>query len=265
MTEDTHTGYDASAFSTQAGVRVPAVSAAEMRAVDRVAVEDLGLQLLQMMENAGQGLAAAVRRRSPSGVVVLAGNGGNGGGGLASARHLVNHGVNVHVVLDRPPESLSGAAAVQYRILNGMNVSTAVASAKRPEDALGSIARGSVVVVDSLVGYGLDGALREPAASVVDRVNDADTTVVSLDVPSGIDATSGERLGATVDPDAVVTLALPKAGLASSWLYTPPATAVLLLDIGIPATVFERLGIEYEPTFGDGVGDLVALSVDADS
>jgi len=235
-----------------------------MRAVDRVAVEELGLQLLQMMENAGRGLAAAVQQRSPSSVVVVAGSGGNGGGGMASARHLANHGVGVRVVLDRPPESLSGGAAAQHRILAEMDVPVAVASTGAVEATLGEVTD-SVLVVDSLVGYGLDGPLREPSASVVERINGADATVVSLDVPSGIDASTGERLGIAVGPDVVVTLALPKIGLASSWLQTPPAPRTLLLDIGIPATVFERLDIDYESPFVGGIGDAVELSVDPES
>ena len=264
MTEHSPTPDDTPWFHTDSGSRVTAVTAAEMRAVDRVAVEELGLQLLQMMENAGRGLAAAVQQRAPGSVVVVAGTGGNGGGGMASARHLANHGVDVRVVLDRDPASLSGAAAVQQRILDEMGVPVAVASADRSGSTLSGVNR-STLVVDSLVGYGLDGALREPAASIVDRVSDTEASVVSLDAPSGIDATTRERPGVAVDPDVVVTLALPKTGLASSWLHEPPGTDVLLLDIGIPATVFERVGIEYESPFAGGIGDPVALSVDEDS
>ena len=264
MTEHSPTPDDTPRFSTESGTRVPAVTAAEMRAVDRVAVEELGLQLLQMMENAGRGLAAAVQQRAPSSVVVVAGSGGNGGGGMASARHLANHGVDVRVVLDRDPASLSGAAATQYRILDEMSVPVAVAAADRSESTLSDV-DGSTLVVDSLVGYGLDGALREPAASIVARVSDTEAPVVSLDVPSGIDATTGERPGVDVDPDVVVTLALPKTGLASSWLHEPPGVDVLLLDIGIPATVFERVGVEYESPFVGGVGDTVELSVEEES
>ncbi|MDH5020287.1 NAD(P)H-hydrate epimerase [Halobacterium rubrum] len=264
MTENSRCPDGTPRFYTESGTRVPVVTATEMRAVDRVAVEDLGLQLLQMMENAGRGLAAVVHRQSPSGAVVVAGNGGNGGGGMASARHLANHGVEVRVVLDREPASLSGAAAVQHRILDEMGVPVAVASAERSGSVLGDVDR-STLVVDSLVGYGLDGALREPAAAIVDRVNDIDASVVSLDVPSGIDATTGEQLGVAVDPDVVVTLALPKTGLASSWLHESPGADVLLLDIGIPATVFERVGVEYQSPFVGGVGDTVALSAEWES
>ena len=113
-----------SSVRTADGRDVPAVTAAEMRDVDRVAVEDVGLELLQMMENAGRTLAWHVRdvRNGEGEVVVVAGDGGNGGGGMACARHLANRDVPVRVLLDRAPEELTGAAAHQDRILETMAV-----------------------------------------------------------------------------------------------------------------------------------------------
>jgi len=81
-------------FTTPAGRAVPAVTAAEMAEVDRVAVDEVGLRLLQMMENAGRTLAAQVRALADGPVTVLAGSGGNGGGGLAAARELANRGLS---------------------------------------------------------------------------------------------------------------------------------------------------------------------------
>ena len=223
------------AFETDDGTPVTAVTADEMREVDRVAVEDVGVGLLTMMENAGRNLATHVGPRNPGDVTVLAGNGGNGGGGMACARHLVNHGVPVSVVLDRRPDELDGAAARQYRIVGAMDVSVGVGpSAFDP----------GTVVVDALVGYGLEGPLRGTAAALVEDLDAAPAEVVSLDVPSGLDATTGEAAGSAVRPGAVVTLALPKTGLREV------DGRVFLADIGLPSVVFERAGIEYEPPFG---------------
>src|SRR6056297_3358061 len=108
------------AFETETGTMVAAVTANEMGEVDRVAVDEVGLTLLQMMENAGRNLAEVVRSVDGEDVTVLAGNGGNGGGGLVAARHLANRDVSVDVVLDRPPTDLDGATAHQYRILDAM-------------------------------------------------------------------------------------------------------------------------------------------------
>jgi NAD(P)H-hydrate epimerase len=215
------------------------VTADEMRDVDRVAVEDVGLQLLQMMENAGRILAWHVRDVRGSDVVVVAGNGGNGGGGLTCARHLANRDIPTKVVLDRPPEELSGAAAHQRRILDEMNVpvTTGVESLADADER--------TTVVDALIGYGLSGDVRSPADEYIERMNDLSGPTVSLDVPSGIDATTGESLGEAVAPDRTVTLALPKTGLDA------PTGTLYLADISVPRTVYERLDIEYERPFGD--------------
>jgi len=235
----------ASAFRTVDGRPVPSVTAEEMRAVDRVAVEEVGLALLGMMENAGRTLAAHVRAvRAEAGsasgpVAVVAGAGGNGGGGLACARHLANRGASVRVVLDRPAEDLNGAPARQARILDAMGVPTTT-------DA-GAALEGEppAVVVDALIGYGLTGALRPPASDLVAAVNDLSAPTVSLDVPSGVDATTGAAEGVAVAPDRTVTLALPKPGLAGV------DGRLFLADIGIPTVVYERAGVEYAPPFGD--------------
>lgn len=197
------------------------------------------MQLLQMMENAGRTLAWHARDARDGGgpVVVVAGNGGNGGG-MACARHLANRDVPVRVVLDRPSADLSGAAAQQGRTLDEMDVPTAT----DPDGLSGGEAS---VVVDALIGYGLSGEVRPPADEYVDAVNARSEPVVSLDVPSGIDATTGETRGVAVRPDRTVTLALPKTGLDAV------AGALYLADIGIPGTVYDRLDVQYVSPFGE--------------
>ena len=225
-------------FHTAAGAPVPAVTTEEMRAVDRVATDEVGLSLVRMMENAGRSLAWHAREPDPDRLVVLAGDGGNGGGGLVCARHLANHGVDVRVVLDRTAGELPGVTAEQYVILDEMGVRTTTGAADGQ-----TIVAESDVVVDALVGYGITGGLREPARSLVAAANDADARLVSLDVPSGIDATTGEADGVAAEPDLTVTLALPKTGLADR------DERLFLADISVPGTVYERVGIEYEQPF----------------
>ncbi|MEF8894355.1 NAD(P)H-hydrate epimerase [Halodesulfurarchaeum sp.] len=228
------------AFQTPTGRDVPAVTTTEMNAVDRVAVEEVGLQLLQMMENAGRILAWHVRDVRPEDVPVLvvAGNGGNGGGGMVCARHLANRGIPVRVILDRSPEDLFGAAATQYRILEAMDVSITATGEQLSQSV------GKRVIVDALIGYGLDGEVRPPASKLIESLNELSEPIVSLDVPSGIDATTGETLGIAVTPTRTVTLALPKTGLETG------TEALYLADIGIPQTVYERINIEYDRPFG---------------
>lgn len=144
-------------FCADTGVQVPAVTADEMAAVDRIAVEEFGIDLLQMTENAGRTLASHTRQVGSEPVQVLAGNGGNGGGGLVCARHLLNRDVNVEVVLDRPPDALDGVAAAQNAIIEEMDGTTRV-GADALEETTGTI-------VDALIGYGLDGEVRDSARS----------------------------------------------------------------------------------------------------
>lgn len=235
-----------SSFRTPAGVPISSVTADEMRAVDRIAVEEFGLALLQMMENAGRALARHVRSIGGEPVHVIAGNGGNGGGGLAGARHLANRDVEVAVVLDRDPKALTSETARQYRILDEMGVPIAAGT-----DALAADDNAGVLV-DALIGYGLSGRVRDPTRSLVETVNQRDAPVVSLDVPSGIDATTGETLGTAVDPDRTLTLALPKTGLSER------NEPLVLADIGIPHAVYRRLDLEYQNPFeADGSVELV--------
>jgi len=214
-------------FRTVDGETVPAVTADEMRRVDEVAVDEFGIDVLQMMEHAGRALAATVRARADGPVTVLAGSGGNGGGGLCAARHLRNRGVEVRVVLDRPAAELGGPAAHHHGTLAAMDVPVAVGP-----DAV----EDTETVVDALVGYGLSGPLSGTAAELAAAAAGAQT-VVSLDVPSGVDATNGERPGVAVTADCVVTLALPKTGLAGL------DSRLLLADIGLPAGVYDHLDI----------------------
>lgn len=222
-------------FETRTGSGVPAVTADQMRAIDEIATQELGLSLLQMMENAGRTLALAVHRVGGESVQILAGSGGNGGGGLACARHLANHGHRVSVVLDRDPDALDGAAAHQHDILASMDVQVETG----PE----AIRADAGVVVDALVGYGLSGPLSGQTREMVNALPADADSIVSLDVPSGVDATTGDRPGDSVTPDVTVTLALPKTGL------DPAQYRLFVADIGIPETVYQQAGIEYQTPF----------------
>jgi len=228
------------AFRTEEGVLVPAVTAEEMREVDRIAVEEFGLGILQMMENAGRNLAQtalSMLHGTQREVTVLAGSGGNGGGGLCCARHLHNRGFEVWVVLEGGESSLTAAARNQLEILGAAGV--------QPMDPshASDLLRGSQLVVDALIGYGLRGAPKGQTAELIDLCNDHAKQILALDVPSGLNATTGEIAGSVVHPDTTLTVALPKTGLHSlpGELY--------LADIGIPPQVFHRLGLRLEPPF----------------
>jgi len=228
-------------FQTTDGTPVPALTAAQMREVDRIAVEEFGLGILQMMENAGRSLALNVIEmlgRASGCVAVLAGSGGNGGGGLCCARHLHNRGIAVRVVLSKAPEGLRGAARAQLGVLRAAGLEPVAL-----EQTAEVIAEADLAV-DALVGYSLRGAPRGRVAALIGACNQQSRRTLSLDVPSGLDATSGETPGAVVRPERTLTLALPKTGLARA-----PGD-LYLADIGIPPEVYARLGLSFEPVFG---------------
>ena len=244
---------DRTAFATRGGMVVPAVTADEMREVDRVAVEDVGLDLVRMMEHAGRGLAGVVIDRIDTdggrgdvSVTVLAGNGGNGGGGLAAARHLANRDYEVRVALDRDPEAVDGVTADQLRILDAMDVPI-TATAEPTLDG---------VVVDALIGYGLTDSPRGRAAELIAATADAAGPIVSLDIPSGVDATTGGRPGVAVDPDSTATLALPKTGL------TAVDGDYRLIDLSIPDAVYDRASLRHDRPFGDRFSVRIAAADD---
>ena len=226
-------------FFDEDGIEVPAVSAPQMREVDRLAMNEAGLALLQMMENAGRTtamltLALLGNDWQDKRVVVLAGAGGNGGG-ICCARHLANHGALVEVALVEPYR-LNPAAEAQRRIF------AATSGQEVDVSETGSMPD---LIVDALVGYGLVSAPREPIARLIRWANRTHAPILSLDVPSGVNATTGATPGEFIRPRWTVTLALPKTGL---W---PDRTSDLLLaDIGIPEDVYRGVGLRYSSPFG---------------
>jgi len=200
-----------------------------MREIDRVMIEDLHIDLLQMMENAGRNLAElAIREFSPSSVVVLAGPGGNGGGGLVAARHLFNRGVRVQVVLSHPEDRLAPVPTHQLDILRRMDVPIM----DEPSSA--------DLIVDALIGYSLRGDPRARTAEFIEWANRQRAPVVALDTPSGLNVTSGKAGTPSIRAAATLTLALPKVGLLKAPEYVG---RLYLADISVPALVYQHLGI----------------------
>ncbi len=229
-------------YFTPAGIEVPAITAEQMEYVDRIAMDEFGLRLLQMMENAGRSLAATslwMLEKQTGGVLVLAGKGGNGGGGLCCARHLHNRGVSVALLLAGPEEELGAAAAHQLAILQAAGLQVLYPSYAR--DAV----RSAALIVDALIGYSLRGAPDGRVEELIELCQEYGGRVLSLDVPSGVDSTTGIAPGKAVRPERVLTLALPKTGLF------PLDSEVCLADIGIPREAFRAIGLDLPPIFGD--------------
>ena len=206
---------------------LPLLTRDQMTRVDEITIGEFKITLLQMMENAGRSLAElAVELFDPGSATVLFGPGHNGGGGLAAARHLRSRGVEVTVVgarLDR----LSTETAHQLDTVRAMGLRVT------------TIPVGADVVIDALVGYSLDGAPRGETAKLIDWTNQQIEPRLSLDLPSGLNPTTGRYGDRCVRATATMTLGLPKIGLQKG---AKMVGDLYLADISIPLEVYERLG-----------------------
>ncbi len=227
--------------------QIPAVTAGQMASIDEIMIRDIGIDLIQMMELAGRNLAHLARHRfldgDPRGkhVVVLAGSGGNGGGGLVAARRLHGWCSRVEVWLSKPIEDFDGIPAHQLGALRRLGVSV-----HGPDDALSPGAPN--VIIDALIGYRLSGEPAGTTRSLIDTANINGAPILSLDLPSGLDETTGHLSASCIRATATLTLGLPKTGLWMRGVHE--VTGELYLgDISIPAAVYTRIGIEPGPIF----------------
>ncbi len=203
------------------------------RELDRMAERVLGIPTLLLMENAGAALAAeALRLLAPplEGLLFLCGPGNNGGDGYCAARRLLDdrHRLEVYSLGDRPDP---GSAAGRNRSILE-NAGLAVPACPRPSE-LARLLQRPVLVVDALFGTGLSRPLEGEAADVVDSVNASGRPVLAADIPTGLDADSGEILGRAIRATETVTFAAPKRGF---FLSAGPSHVgkVLVGDLGIP-------------------------------
>ena len=216
----------------------PLPDAETMRRVDRWAIEEQGVDSLELMERAGAAVAAAVERLVPDGpVAVLCGKGNNGGDGLVVARLLRDAGREVTVVCIAPPQELTGDARANLERLPG----DGRRSARRqllgaPSRASGSPARRSTAAPRSSTRCSAPASAASPTArwpAAIAAIDRAAAPVVSVDVPSGVDASTGVVAGAAVRATVTVTFHAAKPGL---WIRPGKAYAgaVEVADIGIP-------------------------------
>jgi len=215
----------------------PLPDAAEQRALDEWAIHERGIPGLDLMERAGTGLADLLGSAVPDGrVVVVCGKGNNGGDGLVTARVLRSRGREVEVLLLGDAGEFRGDAAKNLERLPG----------PAPLSFDPSRLAGAAAIVDAILGTGFSGEPREPAAGAINAINDAGASgafVIACDVPSGVEASTGEIAGAGVRARATATFNAGKPGL---WIEPGKTHAgeVNVIDIGIP------VGGPVEPLVG---------------
>jgi NAD(P)H-hydrate epimerase len=231
---------------------IPYLSTKQMIEVDRAMMQDYKIGLIQMMENAGRNLAHLARVRfldgNPEGkqVIILAGTGGNGGGALVSARRLHNWGAKVHVFITKPDEDFKSVSAVQLDILRRMNVQVAQANVITSTSNID-------LIMDGLIGYSLKGAPYGTNADLIRWANNQPAPILALDVPSGIDTSTGTVFDPAIRAEATMTLALPKEGLRVPGVRKYVGE-LYLADISVPRALYS------EPALALQVGTIFAES-----
>jgi NAD(P)H-hydrate epimerase len=218
---------------------IPVLDANQMRAADRVTIRVLGLPGMVLMESAAGAVTEVVVDRFPEAqrVLVACGPGNNGGDGLAVARQLRCRGFAVDVALLVGESELKGDAAAQLELAHrfGVTIHRCGSSVSR----LADLTPGASVIVDALFGTGLDRPLEGRWAKAVGMLNGAGVPIVSVDIPSGLQGSSGEVTGATVEAFLTVTFAAPKVAHV-----LPPACwrcgEVAVAEIGIPPWVVQE-------------------------
>ncbi len=217
------------------------LTAEEMADADREAIEGYGIDVLALMENAGVATAGMARKMlggdvQDGKVLCLVGRGNNGGDGLVAARHLHNWGADVKVILAGERSELRDVPARQMAIVERMGIPVMGAGAELGKARL---------LVDALLGYGSRGNPREPVASAIRRANDSKIPILAVDIPSGLDATTGEPGDPTMIAKATVTFGLPKSGFLN-----PKARRhvgeLYLADISMPDGIYGALSVGRE-------------------
>ncbi|MBI4431786.1 MAG: NAD(P)H-hydrate epimerase [Candidatus Omnitrophica bacterium] len=180
-----------------------------MRELDERAVREFKTPSLLLMENAGRSVAEEILKTGAGKIAIVSGKGNNGGDGFVVARHLHNHGRDVEVTFIGERGQLKGDSLINFEILEKLGVPLGI----HTKDWDWGDAD---LVVDAIFGTGLSKNVEEPYKSAIEEINKLSaggTTVVSIDVPSGLNADSGEVMGVAVHADITVTLASEKMGL----------------------------------------------------
>ncbi|MGM9950307.1 MAG: NAD(P)H-hydrate dehydratase [Lysinibacillus sp.] len=224
----------------------------EMHMLDAYTMDRLGLPGAVLMENAGAAVAGEIMRDFPdteTKIAVLVGGGNNGGDGSVIARRLRDFGYDAVLVRCVEEEKLKGDAELHYRVYKSRKLPVVEWTPACIQQA--------DVIVDALLGTGVQGRLREPFSSIIREVNGAKGYVYAVDVPSGVNADTGEVVDMAIRADKTVTFVLPKKGF---YLQQGPRYVgeVLCADISVPPSLVEELGLEL-PGLIDPVLGKVAL------
>lgn len=250
------------------------VTAAEMRNIDKITIEDVGIPGIVLMETAGSEIVHRIECCYPNAhrIGIFVGKGNNGGDGLVIARQLAHSGYEVYIFLVSPQDRFTGDARINLDIAKNLNLHIQeILTNGAFSDALGndlsnkrnllkekplSRITNCELFVDAIFGTGLRGAVRDPISSLINAINNLPIPILSVDLPSGLDADTGKPLGACIQADRTVTIGLPKRGL----LVHPGAELsgkLDVVDIGFPQNVIDAQQIKVNWTTKEEITEWV--------
>ncbi len=243
------------------------VNSKVMRSIDARSIKDFGTKGLVLMENAGAGVARVARDfikenpslfpdASPGKISIVTGKGNNGGDGFVAARHLKNAGFEVQVFTLAEAQDIKGDAKTNLLIWQKMGGGTYPVNSLKGAEKHALAFRHSGLIIDAIFGTGTTKDVTGLYASVIDIINKVGKPVLSVDVPSGISATTGRVLGRGVRATITATLALPKLGL---YLYPGRdfAGTIKVIDIGMPKELLLDSAIKWHLTTEEMVRSLL--------
>jgi hydroxyethylthiazole kinase-like uncharacterized protein yjeF len=219
----------------------------DMQQMDQYTIEKLGLPGVVLMENAGAKVVEEIMATKPSNqtkIIVLSGGGNNGGDGFVIARRLFDLGFEPSLFLMVKPEKLTGDAKIHFQVYTNRGLPYMEWNEKEIEWFTRKLNE-SDIIVDSLLGTGVKGKIREPYRTVIEMVNahKSDQTVISVDIPSGVNSDNGKVEGLAIKADRTVTFVFPKKGffIQDGPLHTGVWKAV---NISVPPSIVNELGLQ---------------------
>jgi hydroxyethylthiazole kinase-like uncharacterized protein yjeF len=218
------------------------VTVKQIQKIDDLAINRYGVQSLALMETAGRLVAeeiiAQLKNNTKKHVSIFCGLGNNAGDGFVIARYLINAEIKVNIFLIGKEEGLKEDALVNYRVLEKMRcpINSCKIITKK---ILNSIAT-SDVVVDAIFGVGLSRTIENPFKNVIEAINEHAKKIIAVDIPSGLNGTTGKVYGVCINANKTVTFSFAKKGFMKN--EGPSKVGkVVVVDIGIPKIVKKRV------------------------
>jgi NAD(P)H-hydrate epimerase len=233
---------------------LPYLSTDKLKLMDKLMVEEFNISVIHMMECAGLALATLSRLYAKQNILIFAGKGHNGGDGFVAAKHLYNWGYKVSIALSCTKQEIIGIPKQQFSIIKKLNIDIIEPNSHSLDKAI----KNSDLLIDSLLGFGITGAPRSNTKNLIQKMNASKKPIIALDIPSGLDCTTGEIYSPCIKAKATLCLAALKSGFKNK-LAKEYLGELFLADIGVPPELYKTLGIKTPTIFADA--NIVGINI----